>query len=250
MSSASSLSIAEEKSKSEIPDTPVENWHLPGPNPLDEENVLPGAQPTLEAETKEMGKSEDPFLVKWQPNDPENPREWPTLYKSWITFQLGMLALSASLGSSIIAPAEPDIAEYVGVSVEVTVLIISLFVIGFAVGPIAWAPISEIWGRRWSLLPATAAMAIFSIGTATSKNAASVFTTRFFAGVFGSAPVSNVGAAMGDIWAPRVRGTAIAFYAVAVVGGPTIGPTIGAALTQNKHLGWRWTEYVTPNIRP
>jgi len=32
------------------------------------------------------------------------------------------------------------------------------------------------------------------------------------------------------------------FYAVAVVGGPTIGPVIGSALTQN--LGWRWTEYI------
>jgi MFS family permease len=153
-----------------------------------------------------------------------------------------MLALTASLASSIIAPAEPDIAKYVGVSEEATVLVISLFVLGFAVGPVFWAPVSELWGRRWSLLPATIGMAIFSIGTAVSKNAASIFITRFFAGVFGSAPVSNVGAALGDIWEAKVRGTAVAFYAVAVVGGPTLGPTIGAALTVNKHLGWRWTE--------
>lgn len=29
-----------------------------------------------------------------------------------------------------------------------------------------------------------------------------------------------------------------------MVGGPTLGPVIGAALTVNPHLGWRWTEYV------
>ena len=34
------------------------------------------------------------------------------------------------------------------------------------------------------------------------------------------------------------------FYAVAVVGGPTLGPVIGAALTVNTRLGWRWTEYI------
>lgn len=31
---------------------------------------------------------------------------------------------------------------------------------------------------------------------------------------------------------------------MAVIGGPTIGPVIGAALTVNPSLGWRWTEYI------
>ena len=67
-------------------------------------------------------------------------------------------------------------------------------------------------------------LGLVSIGTATSKNAASIFITRFFGGVFGSAPVSNVSAALGDIWSPKARGMAVTFYAVAVVGGPTLGP--------------------------
>ena len=121
---------------------------------------------------------------------------------------------------------------------------VELYSIGFAFGPLLWAPISEIWGRRWSLLPAVFCLGLFSIGTATSKNATAVFLTRFFAGVFGSAPVSNVAAALGDIWDPQARGTAITFYAVAVVGGPTLGPIIGSALVVNPNLGWRWTEYI------
>jgi MFS family permease len=36
----------------------------------------------------------------------------------------------------------------------------------------------------------------------------------------------------------------MSFYAVCVVGGPTLGPTIGAAALVNPHLGWRWTEYI------
>ena len=46
------------------------------------------------------------------------------------------------------------------------------------------------------------------------------------------------------MWGPKARGTAVVFYAVAVVGGPTLGPVIGAALTINPQLGWRWTEYI------
>jgi len=116
--------------------------------------------------------------------------------------------------------------------------------LGFGFGPLCWGPVSEIWGRRWSILPAFFLLGLFSIGTATSKNATSIFLTRFFAGLFGSAPVSNVSAALGDIWDPKVRGTAINFYGIMVVGGPTIGPVIGSALLVNPALGWRWTEYI------
>lgn len=101
-----------------------------------------------------------------------------------------------------------------------------------------------MYGRKPSILPAVLVLAFFSIGTATSQSAASLFSTRFFAGVFGSAPISNVSAALGDLYEPKARGIAVTFYAVCVVGGPTIGPTIGAALTVNPNLGWRWTEYI------
>ena len=178
---------------------------------------------------KEKQKEEDEknlYLVRWEPNDKENPRNWSTPYKSWLTFQLGMLALSASLGSSIIAPAEDAIRAYTNISSEVAVLPISFYILGFAFGPLLWAPVSETWGRKPSMVPATFCLGLFSIGTATSTSAASIFITRFFGGVFGSAPVSNVSAALGDIWAPKARGMAVTFYAVAVVGGPTLGPGI------------------------
>ncbi|OCK74157.1 MFS general substrate transporter [Lepidopterella palustris CBS 459.81] len=206
-----------------------------GPTAQDEESTLPKPN-------KQPG--ENPNLVKWDEHDPKNPRNWTTGYKCWVTFQLGMLALAASLGSSITAPATDAISSYVGISREVTVLQVSLYILGYALGPLCWAPTSEIWGRRWSMLPATFCLGLFSIGTATSKTATAIFITRFFGGVFGSAPVSNVSAALGDIWEPRARGTAITFYAIMVVGGPTLGPIIGSALVANPHLGWRWTEYI------
>jgi hypothetical protein len=80
-------------------------------------------QPLKEDNTENLEK----HLVGWEENDPANPRNWSTGYKRWITFQLGMVALAASLGSSIIAPAEPVIEQYVGVGTEVAVLCISLY---------------------------------------------------------------------------------------------------------------------------
>lgn len=89
--------------------------------PNDEENALPQ---TIAEHSKEI----DPNLVGWDgENDLENPLNWSVGYKWWITFQLSMLALAASLGSSIIAPAEDAISDDLGVSKEATVLVISLY---------------------------------------------------------------------------------------------------------------------------
>jgi hypothetical protein len=96
-----------------------EPWSSPTP-PNDEEN----AQPVSDLREKD---AKDLSIVEWEENDKENPRNWSTAYKSWITFQLGMLALAASLGTSIISPAENAIAECVGVSSEVAVLAVSLY---------------------------------------------------------------------------------------------------------------------------
>jgi MFS family permease len=104
--------------------------------------------------------------------------------------------------------------------------------------------VSEVYGRKISILPPVLVLCLFSIGSATSRSAASLFITRFFAGVFGSAPISNVSAALGDLYEPAARGIAVTFYAVCVCGGPTLGPVIGAAITVNPNLGWRWTEYI------
>ena len=49
-------------------------------------------------------KEHDPaYLVDFEPNDPENPMNWSKYYKAFITVQLGFMALSSSLGSSIIS---------------------------------------------------------------------------------------------------------------------------------------------------
>ena len=71
---------------------------------------------------------DDAYLVEWTHEDKDDPHNWSTPYRSWLTFLLGMLALSASSASAIIAPANLTIARYLGVSQEVVTLNISLYV--------------------------------------------------------------------------------------------------------------------------
>ncbi|KAK8879480.1 bicyclomycin resistance protein [Apiospora arundinis] len=229
--------------------------HLP---PLPAPSGTIGAAPATLTDDSELEKGGRPsptpprsdeehnnaYLVRFEDGDPENPKNWNKYYKAFITLQLGLLAMSGSMAASIVAPAEPIVALELGISREVAVLMVALFILGYAFGPVLWAPLSEVYGRRWSMLPAVFAMICFSIGTGFSHSPAAIFITRFIGGVFGSAPISNVSAALGDIYMPKERGVAMAFYAVSVMGVPTLAPVIGAALTAQPHLGWRWTEYM------
>lgn len=86
--------------------------------------------------------------------------------------------------------------------------------------------------------------AAFAFGTATAKDIQTVLITRFFAGVFGSSPISITGGSIVDIWTPRQRGTPMVCYGVTIAAAPTLGPIIGGALVASG-CGWRWTEYLT-----
>ncbi|OJJ68102.1 hypothetical protein ASPBRDRAFT_159792 [Aspergillus brasiliensis CBS 101740] len=186
----------------------------------------------------------DDFIVKFEKGDPEDPRNFGSWHKVYITCQLSMLTFVAALSSSILSPGQSDIAEYANISSEVAVLATSLYILGWAVGPTLWGPISEVYGRRWGMLPALFCLGLFSIGTAASKNAASIFITRFIGGIFGSASISNASAALSDLYAPKERGIAVAFMMLCITGGPSVGPLIGSAVVANSKLGWRWTMYI------
>lgn len=82
---------------------------------------------TPRTERKEQPALDPDYLVKFDQDDPANPQDWPVLYKCWITFQLGMLALVGSLASSITTPADDTIAKYIGVNSEAAVLDVSLY---------------------------------------------------------------------------------------------------------------------------
>lgn len=190
-------------------------------------------------EAPKINPREAQWQVQWGSADPENPLNFPAWKKAGVTFNMALLAFVGSFASSIIAPAQADLVANLHSSYEETVLTVSLFVLGYAFGPLLWGPVSEVYGRRVSMLPGVFMMGIFSIATAECDTMAGVLVTRFIGGLFASAPVSNASAAIGDVYAAKVRGVPMAFMALCIVGGPIAGPIAGAAIVTNPHLDWR-----------
>ncbi|KAK2678527.1 Major facilitator superfamily [Fusarium oxysporum f. sp. vasinfectum] len=177
-------------------------------------------------------------------DDPYNPMNWPFRKKFITTISYGLTTCWITLASAIFAAAIEPVSTEFNVNTETSAAATSLLVFGFGLGPLVWGPLSELYGRKWLILIPYFIAAIFAFGTATAKDIQTVLITRFFSGLFGSAPVTITGGVMADIWAPHQLGNAIVAYGVTIVGGPTLGPIIGGALCSNR-LGWRWTEYLT-----
>ncbi|KAL1845047.1 hypothetical protein VTK73DRAFT_1287 [Phialemonium thermophilum] len=183
------------------------------------------------------------------PDDPYRPLNWPTSKKIVTTMTYGFVTMSATWASSSYSSGTAQIAAHFGVSTEVATLGTTLFLLGFGVGPLLWAPLSEVYGRRLAVLAPMFVASCFSFASATSKDFQSLMITRFFGAFFASAPVTNTGGVLGDLYTPAWRGIAMAGYAMAVVSGPALGPIASAALVQSPALGWRWTEYLTGIIQ-
>ena len=149
-------------------------------------------------------------------------------------------SLSATFGSSLFSPAAVGVQKEYHVGSEVGTLGTSLFVLGYAFGPIIWAPMSELYGRRLPIVIASFGFGIFAIGVATAQNVQTVMICRFFDGLFGSCPLAVVAAIFADIYNNETRGLAISCFSATVFMGPLLAPFVGGFITES-YLGWRWT---------
>ncbi|CAO2650653.1 Nn.00g019450.m01.CDS01 [Neocucurbitaria sp. VM-36] len=176
-------------------------------------------------------------------DDPLHAQNWPLKKKLITAAMLGFTTLTSAFGSSIFSAATGAIMQKFNVGSVVATLGTSLYVLGFATGPILWAPFSELKGRRLPLVIASFGFSVFNIAVATGKDLQTVLICRFFSGFFGACPLTCVAAVFSDIFDNRTRGMAITIFSMTVFTGPLLAPFIGGFIVMSD-LGWRWTEYI------
>ncbi|KAL8820835.1 MAG: hypothetical protein Q9223_001027 [Gallowayella weberi] len=94
------------------------------------------------------GTEADPFLVEWTPIDPRNPMN-TSPWKRWLwTFLESLATFAVTLTTSGYSAGPHEIYARFGPSQEVYHLGFSVFVLGFALGPLIWGPLSECYGRQ------------------------------------------------------------------------------------------------------
>lgn len=83
-------------------------------------------------------------------------------------------------------------------------------------------------------------LTVFNAGAAGAQNIQTLLILRFFAGAFGSSPLTNAGGVIADMFNQKQRGLAMSLFAAAPFLGPVLGPIIGGFLGETE--GWRWVE--------
>jgi hypothetical protein len=179
------------------------------------------------------GTEDDPYLVQWIPNDPRNPMSFSPVLKWFLTFVVAVATLAVAMISSAYTGGIVEMMAEFHMGQEVATLGVSLFVVGFAVGPLMWAPLSELFGRQILFIITYAALTAFNGGCAGAQNSWTLIIMRFFAGAFGSSPLTNAGGIIADMFQAADRGLAMSLFAAAPFLGPSLGPVIGGFLGMN-----------------
>lgn len=144
------------------------------------------------------------------------------------------------IGSAIYSAGITDIVKVFGVSQVKATLGLTLFVLGYALGPMVWAPMSEIpqIGRNPVYIGTLAVFVLFQVPTALATNFGMLLAFRFLTGFIGSPSLATGGASIGDMYSPAKRTYGLAVWGIGAVSGPTLGPLVGGFAAQAK--GWQW----------
>ncbi|KAE9405766.1 MFS general substrate transporter [Gymnopus androsaceus JB14] len=199
--------------------------------------------PLPKATSKEDSKESpavDPNLVSWDgPTDPSNPQNFEYGKKWSITLQCVLMSLCVAFGSSAPTPCISRIISEFKVSEEVSYLMLTLYLVGFVLGPPFWGPGSEMFGRRMVLTTTMSAFTLFHLGQALAPNMQTFLVSRFFCGFFGVAPFTICGGVIADVWPALGRGPATSLFSASTFMGPVLGPIVGGFIAESS-ASWRW----------
>lgn len=116
----------------------------------------------------------------------ENPVNWPARKKWSSTIVLVFMTATITFCSSIHTAAIGGVTSTFRCSHTVATLGVTTFLIGFATGPLLFAPLSEVWGRSPVFRITLFLFFCFNLGCALAPNITALLILRFLCGFFGS----------------------------------------------------------------
>ncbi|KAH3665782.1 hypothetical protein OGAPHI_003970 [Ogataea philodendri] len=236
---------------SKIVDPYEEGYGALGPleQPLDHEKTVSGFIPDPTSDFHENDQWKYPIdketqmrLVVFVDGDKKNPQNWSFSYRWFLTILLGTVCFAVAFASAAVTGDIGGPMESFHVSQEVVILTVSLFVLGFGFGPLAFAPLSEEFGRTVVYLSTLFVAVVFVIPCALAKNIGTLLVCRLIDGLAFSAPMCLIGGSLADLFQVKERGLAMTVFSAAPFIGPALGPLIGGYIGDN--VGWRWIYWV------
>ena len=120
--------------------------------------------------------------------------------------------------------------------------IVSVYVLGYVIGPFVIAPLSEIYGRVPLYHVCNVLFLIFTIACAVAQTMPQLIVFRLLAGTAGVCPLTIGSGTVADMVPKEKRAGIMAIWAMGPILGPVVGPVAGGFLAEDE--GWRWVFWV------
>ncbi|KAH8893689.1 MFS general substrate transporter [Thozetella sp. PMI_491] len=181
-----------------------------------------------------------PNALGWDgPDDPDNPMNWPKTKRYMQIVVIAVYTLIVNLAATMFAPGAAQLAADFGITdTTVISMTVSIYVLGFAIGPMILAPLSELYGRLPVYIGSGIVYVAFLLGSAFSTDTAMFIVFRFFCGCAGAASMAISGGTLADVIAVEQRAKWMSLFVMGPMLGPVIGPIAGGFIAQT--IGWRW----------
>ncbi len=243
-------------------------------------------QPLLpEIITNQQPKHHDKHVVDFDPaGDSENPQDWPQAYKWGIVALLAFMAFTVCVPLpatfayhilrhllkhpyiplhtwcltlprtftciSVVPVANRIVTDLSGghSSKSASVLLVTIWELGEAGGPLLIAPLSELFGRYPVMNAANIGFISATVLAALCQSTPLFIAARALTGLAVASNVLNP-AIVGDMFISEQRGSAMSAIMLAPLIGGAIGPAISGAIAQS--LGWRqvvWMSVILASI--
>ncbi|KAL8393893.1 hypothetical protein RB599_006105 [Gaeumannomyces hyphopodioides] len=205
-------------------------------------SITPTSLEKQAASTSAPSQDSPEILVWWdepEGEDPANPLNWSSR-KRWLNIlTVSLISFLVPLVSTMLAPAVPLVMADLGTdSSAFATFVVSIFVLGFACGPLVLAPLSELYGRVPVYNATNVLLVAFTAACALAPSAPALLAFRFLSGFVGVATITAGSGTIADLMPRERRGRAVSIWSVGTVLGPTVGPIIGGKVAAT--AGWRW----------
>ncbi|KAJ7184565.1 major facilitator superfamily domain-containing protein [Mycena filopes] len=152
----------------------------------------------------------------------------PPHRKLVITGILAVCGFLAPVSSTTVLSAIPEVASTFNTTGTIINLSNAIYLIFMGLSPCFWAPMSQVYGRRWICLSSAFLFFACSLGTALSPNLPAFFVFRALTAFQGTSFLIVGASCLGDIYRPTERATAMGWF----LSGTLIGPAIGYRCNQ------------------
>ncbi|KAK4973691.1 hypothetical protein LTR42_005680 [Elasticomyces elasticus] len=228
--------IDQEKPADHISPTGLD--HHPKPRTEEEEQDVEAfqlaktatAERTISRTLAPVRTSDGIILVDWyRSDDPEDPHNWSSAKKLFVSFEICMYSFAVYFGSSVYTSSIDGIMERSGVGVVAASLGFALYVLACGIPSI---------GRNSIYVATFSIYVLLCIPEALVENFAGLMVLRFLLGFFGSPCLATGAATFQDMYAMIKMPYLVAFWAGAVTLGPALAPVVAGFSVVAK--SWHW----------